>query len=91
MSMRTELWQVANVNPNGTIGDPPAPASGAMNVHPGFWTSREQYVSTPSLEDSGDWLSVSTGRLPDGTVTGITLYFDSREEMNQYIRECGIE
>lgn len=88
--MRVELWQSVDVNPDGTIGDPVDPSKGAIEVLPLFRSSREPYHHTPSLRASGDWCSVSTGRLPDGTVTGITLYFNSRDEMQKFIADSGV-
>lgn len=85
--MRVQLWQHQDVKPDGSHED----RDGGVNPFPQFRTSRENQYDTPSSRDSGDWLSVSTGRLPDGTMTGITLYFDSREEMEEFISQSGIE
>lgn len=84
--MRVELWQHTDVRPDGTRED----RDGSLIPYPMFRTSRENQYETPSAIDAGDWLNVSTGRLPDGTVTGITLYFDSRQEMEDFIITSGI-
>jgi len=85
--MRAELWQHTNVLPDGKHED----REGSLIPFPMFRTSRENQNDTPSARAAGDWLSVSTGRLPDGTVTGITLYFDSRHEMEDFITSSGIQ
>ena len=85
--MKVQLWQYQGVKPYGTHED----RDGSVNPFPQFRTSRENQYDTPSSRDSGDWLSVSTGRLPDGSMTGITLYFASREEMEEFICSSGIK
>lgn len=84
--MRVQLWQHTKIRPDGTHED----REGSLIPFPTFRTSRENQYDTPSTRAAGDWLSVSTGRLPDGTVTGITLYFDSRQEMEDFITSSGI-
>jgi hypothetical protein len=83
--MRVELWQYQDVSPDGIV-----PSGGSVVTFPRFHSSRENEYDTPSSRQCGDWVSVSTGRLPDGTVTGVTLYFGSRDEMQDFICDSGI-
>ena len=79
---KVTFWQHEDVKPDGTFGDP---ALGSVEKFPMWRSSREPYSRTPSLEADGHWVSVSTGRLPDGTVTGITVYFESIEELESFV------
>lgn len=83
--MRVQLWQYTGVNPDGTHD-----GEGSIVPFAQFRTSRENQYDTPSARAAGDWLSVSTGRLPDGSHTGITLYFDSRDEMEAFLQDSNI-
>jgi len=84
--MQVQMWQYQDVQVDGTF----AARDGAVVPYPQFRTSRENEYETASSQKDGDWLSVSTGRMPDGTMTGITLYFDSREEMEDFISDSGV-
>lgn len=83
--MRVQLWQYVDVETSGIV-----PSGGSVVPFPQFGSSRENTYDTPSARSAGDWLSVSTGRLPDGTMTGITLYFDSREDMEFFLKQSGV-
>lgn len=83
--MQVQLWQYVDVDPSGVV-----PSGGSVIPFPQFRSSRENTHDTPSAVAGGDWLSVSTGRLPDGTMTGITLYFGSREDMDLFLADSGV-
>lgn len=82
--MRVEYWTYSGVNADGTIGNPPRPEEGSVRTKPELATSGKQWRQTPSTEASGLWMSISTGRLPDGTIHGITLFFSCEEEMRDF-------
>lgn len=89
--MKIEYWSESEVNEDGTIGfGTPNPALGSVSVEPGMNTSGMHHAQTPSTVRSGLWMNVSTGRLPDGTMHGITLYFDNEREMREFgkTRKC---
>lgn len=82
--MRVEYWNYANVKPDGTFEDDPEHKHGSVCPEPKMDTSGDHHLQTRSTVEAGLWLSVSTGRLPDGTMHGITLFFESEAEMNAF-------
>jgi hypothetical protein len=82
--MRIEYWNYNEVNVDGTIGQPPRPHEGSVRTEPGMDTSGKHHFQSPSTKRDGLWMKVSTGRLHDGTVHGITLYFRDEAEMRDF-------
>lgn len=82
--MLIEYWSYDSVNADGTFGMPPDPSQGAVEVSSGLRTSGGHHANTPSTQVDGMWMSVSTGRLPDGTMHGVTIYFADEAEMSEF-------
>ncbi len=82
--MRVEYWTYANVNPDGSFENDPDHREGTVRPMPEMATSGLHWNQTPSTKASGHWMSVSTGRLPDGTMHGITLFFDDETEFRRF-------
>jgi hypothetical protein len=78
--MTIEYWSYSGVRTDGTMENDP----GAVVVEPGMDTSGLHHPRTGSAKSDGLWLGVCTGRLKDGTMHGITLYFDDDREMRQF-------
>jgi hypothetical protein len=74
--MKIEHWSYINLNPDGTFAGDPNHRKGAVEPKPGLNTSEPG--------ESRPWLSVSTGRLPDGTMHGITVRFSCTKEMREF-------
>ena len=82
--MRVEYWMYQGVKPDGRFENDPEHREGAVNPNPRMDTSGGHHAQTASTERDGLWLSVSTGRLPDGTMHGITIYFSNESEMRDF-------
>jgi hypothetical protein len=82
--MRAEYWSYNNVKSDGTFENDPEHREGSVRPRPEMETSGLHWKQTRSAKSSGHWLSVSTGRLPDGTMHGITLFFDDENEMQRF-------
>lgn len=85
--MKVEYWNEIDVNPDGTFGEPVEPKRGSIEVDPQMKTSYAPQLPTRSAYNNPFWMFVSTGRLKDGSIHGITIYFDSEEQMKQFFRE----
>ena len=70
--MKAKAFTHKNVGEDGTFtdGNP-----GAVKVNPDVIVNRGEL-----------WAMVTTGRRDDGTVKGITMFFDSLEEMEELLR-----
>ena len=79
--MKIEYWNYSEINEDGTIGYPVRPEMGSLKTEGGMQTSGLHHAQTHYTKRDGLWLSVSSGRLPDGTMHGITIYFRDDEEM----------
>ena len=84
--MRVEHWSYSGVLPDGTFENDPQYLQGQVHPEPRIATSGNHHMQTPSTIESGRWMSVSTGILPDGTMQGITIYFKDEEEMREFER-----
>jgi hypothetical protein len=73
--MKIEYWSYAGVKPDGTFANDPQHEAGAVGTKPR--AEKGQSRGFP-------WISVTTGRLPDSTMHGITLYFDSKDKMLEF-------
>lgn len=82
--MHIEYWQHHDLNPDGTTGNPVRPEEGSVNPQPGVRTSSAGDLQTRSTVRDGLWLMLTTGRLDDGTMHGITLYFRDEAEMRAF-------
>lgn len=82
--MHLEYWQYHDVNPNGTFGNPVRPEEGSVTAKPGISTSSASDLQTRSTVRDGLWFMLTTGRLDDGTMRGITLYFRDEAEMRAF-------
>jgi hypothetical protein len=91
--MKIEYWTESEINEDGTMGDPVQPERGSVNTVPRMDTSGMHHLQTHSTKRDGLWLMVTTGRLPDGTMHGITIYFRDEDEMTAFerTRTAGIE
>jgi hypothetical protein len=76
--MKIEYWSYQNVLPNGTIKG----ELGEIDPIPKINTSGLHHAQTRSTVESGLWMSVSTGRLEDSSMHGITIYFSNESEMD---------
>lgn len=82
--MKVEYWSYNNVKPDGTFENDPEHHQGSVKAKPQMDTSGLHHLQTRSTVEAGLWMSVSTGRLLDGTIHGITLYFDDETEMRDF-------
>lgn len=85
--MKVEYWSYANVKPDGTFENDPEHLEGSVRPQPEMSVSGMHHLQTRSVIEAGLWMSVSTGRLPDGTMHGITIYFDDEAEMRTFERQ----
>ena len=83
-TMRIKYWTYSGVKLDGTFENDPNNNEGSVHVNPRMDTSGNHHYNTRSTRASGLWMSISTGRLSDGTVQGITLFFDDEPEMRQF-------
>lgn len=91
--MKIEYWTQSEINEDGTMGNPVQPERGSVNTDPRMDTSGMHHLQTRSLKRDGLWLMVTTGRLPDGTMHGITISFRDEAEMSAFerTRTAGID
>jgi len=83
--MRVSFWSYADLLPDGSFVGDPEHKQGAVRPEPGLATSGLHWHQTPSVQAEDEfWFSVSTGRLLDGTMHGITLFFECEEEMRRF-------
>lgn len=82
--MKVEYWSYSSVKPDGTFENDEAHGEGSVRAQPGMATSGMHWRQTRSTVEAGLWMSVSTGRLQDGTMHGITLYFADENEMREF-------
>ncbi|HEX6827255.1 MAG TPA: hypothetical protein VF077_13130 [Nitrospiraceae bacterium] len=78
--MKISYWTYHGIKPDGTLDGAP----GQVCVTPKMDTSGNHHAQTRSTIESGLWMSVSTGRLEDGAMHGITLFFDDEQEMRDF-------
>jgi hypothetical protein len=88
--MRIEYWNDSDVKLDGTFENDPEHHRGQCDPKPKMDTSGFHHPQTRSAMKAGLWMMVSTGRLPDGTIHGITIYFENESEMRKFeqTREC---
>jgi len=79
--MRIEYYEYHNVNPDGTVDG----ERGAYEVKPGLLWSHAAH-QTKSTKEDGLFLRVSKGRDPDGVTRCMTVFFDSEEEFEAFMR-----
>lgn len=84
--MRVEYWSHSNVLPDGTFENDPEHRKGSVGTKPKMNTSGKHNLQTRSTVEAGLWMLVSTGRLDDGMVHGITIFFDDEAEMRDFSR-----
>ena len=84
--MKIEYWNYSEINADGSIGEPVRPEMGSLKTVGGMQTSGQHHAQTHSTKRDGLWLSVSSGRLEDGTMHGITIYFRDESEMTAFER-----
>lgn len=91
--MKIVYWTESGINEDGTMGNPIQTERGSINTKPGMDTSGMHHLQTHSTKRDGLWLTVSTGRLEDGTCHGITIYFRNEAEMAKFekTRTAGID
>ena len=82
--MKVEYWSYSNVKPDGRFENDPDHKQGSVRPQPEMATSGRHWLPTRDTLASGHWMSVSTGRLPDGTLHGITLFFEDENEMHRF-------
>ena len=83
--MKVSFWSYADLLPDGSFVADPEHKQGSVRPEPELATSGLHWRQTPSVQAEDEfWLSVSTGRLPDGTMHGITLSFECEEEMRRF-------
>ena len=83
--MRVEYWSDSGVLLDGQYKDVSRRrAEGSFCPYPKMDTSGGHHLQTRTEINSGLWLMVSTGVLPDGTIHGITLFFDDESEMRDF-------
>lgn len=79
--MKVEHWEHKNVSPDGkTI------RGGAVGVYGDITRSAPGGgCGLPTCHCSdGHWICVAEPRTADGTVSGVTFYFDSEEELQEF-------
>ncbi len=78
-------WSYSDLLPDGSFSGDPMHQRGSVRPQPEIATSGNHWHQTPSLlADDEYWMSISTGRLPDGTMHGITLGFECEDEMRLF-------
>lgn len=82
--MKIEYWNDSDVHPDGTFENDPEHHRGQFDPKPKIDTSGLHHLQTRSTVEAGLWMMVSTGRLPDGTIHGITVYFKDETEMRNF-------
>lgn len=90
-AMKITYWSYTDVNEDGTFGSPVDPSLGSIRPEPGMATSGSHWHQTPSTQAAGLWMSVCTGRLPDGTCHGITISFRDEAEMHAFEQNPCVE
>lgn len=92
MTMRIKYWCHSNVLPDGTFENDSYHFKGSVNPAAGINTSGSHHLQTPSALAAGLWMSVCTGRLEDGNVHGLTIYFENEKEMQifEQTREASV-
>jgi hypothetical protein len=82
--MKIQSWEYRDVSATGILAD----ERGAVAVKPGAKWNNECAATRSTLND-GLFLCVNAGRDSQGTVRGITIYFDSRRELAKFLsRAC---
>lgn len=89
--MRIEYWDYSNLNPDGTFRDDPDHKQGKLDINPRMDISGFHHLQTASTIRDGLWLMVTTGRLSNGNMYGITIYFDNEEQFNNFEQTRKIE
>ena len=84
MIMKIKYWCHSNVLPDGSFENDPSHFLGKVNPKASMNTSGSHHLQTPSSVAAGLWMSVCTGRLEGGDVHGITIYFESEKEMQNF-------
>lgn len=82
--MKIEYWHETDLNEDGSLGNPPELWRGTLETDPQLKTSYAPHFSSLSSQSNPHWMFVSTGRLKDESIHGITLRFDSEKEMNAF-------
>ena len=78
--MRITRWKHVNVAEDGT----PENGRGKVETKPQFTWSHEA-MPTPSTMADHPFLVISPGREDDGSVQGVTIYFEDQEEVEQFV------
>lgn len=76
MLIDTEYWEYKNVSHNGECED-----EGSVETSPLISVSGNHHNMTLSTIKSGSWIFISTGLSEDGTVKGITAYFEDQDAL----------
>lgn len=82
--MKIEYWSWEDILPDGTTSGDTSGILGAVNVEPRMDTNGNHHLDSSSSKRDGHWLMVTTGRLPNGVMHGITIYFDNEHEMQNF-------
>lgn len=79
--MKVKHWTYENVEKNGKV-----PSGGAVNTEPGIDVTRHgEGCNCGTCQDADCYIRVNLGRDEQGTVRGMTMYFDSDKELNKYL------
>lgn len=93
--MRIEHWKYEGVAEDGTCADggsvvtrPKIQIERGARAKEGFYVPEldKQVISKSDVENPF-WVSISAGRQPDGTMQGMTAYFDTPHEMERFLSE----
>ena len=79
--MRVEYWSHSGISEDGSVV-----GGGSVDPSPGVRTSGNHHLQTRSTKRDGLWLAVTSGRMDDGTMHGITVYFRDEREMRDFER-----
>lgn len=79
--MTAEFWKHQPVDIEGNTFDAKGMINGNVSTEPGVGENEPDDID-------GAWVVVSTGRLADGSVRGITLSFESEMEKKKFLLDC---
>lgn len=77
--MKVEHWKHVGVNEDGVVE-----SGGAVHTEPSVKVQRGAGCNCGTCRGAGDFIVVNMGRTDDGVVSGMTIYFDSTEELDKY-------
>jgi hypothetical protein len=81
--MKVEHWTHKGVKPDGTFYE----SAGAVNTEPNVdVTWKGEGCDCGTCQNSDCYIRVNLGRDEEGTVRGMTIYFDSDKELAKFLK-----